>query len=119
MNSNKELNYQINLTYLETTFGDNKLIINKVLNSFMNNTPQLLEDLSLKAVNSNWQDVQMIAHKMKSSFNTLGATSIGNMLAEIERGANVGEFQSILDMVNQVKELSKQVFKEVQLELNK
>ncbi|MCO6500582.1 MAG: Hpt domain-containing protein [Vicingus serpentipes] len=119
MNSNKELNSQINLTYLETTFGNNRMIINKVLSSFLNNTPQLVEDLSLNAVNSKWEDVQMIAHKMKSSFNTLGATSIGNILAEIERGACDKKVESILDMVNQVKELSQHVFKEVQLELNK
>jgi|GEM_PF-812421 len=110
---------QINLAYLESTFGNNKMVIDKILNSFVSNTPQLMEDLSQHAEKGNREDVKMVAHKMKSSFNTLGATEVGGLLAKIETEAISGNPESLTSMINQVKELNELVFKEIQEELNK
>lgn len=114
-----ELNKQINLLYLETTFGNNKTVINKVLTSFLNNTPQLLIDLGNQANQNNWGEVKMIAHKIKSSFNTIGATTVGNLLAEIELGATEKNKENIFGLINNIKELEQQVFSEVEKEINK
>ena len=114
-----ELNNQINLTYLEATFGNNKSIINKVLNSFLSKTPQLLIDLTDNANNNNWDEVKMIAHKTKSSFNTIGATTIGDILAQIELEAGNENEDNIHILINKVENLKQHVFNEIEKEINK
>ena len=110
---------QINLDYLERTFDSDKIIIHKILNSFIDNTPQLIKDLSEHISQGNKEDVIMIAHKMKTSFNTLGATEVGTLLSKIELEAASSNVQSLSNMVEKVKELNEQVLKEVKEELNK
>ena len=109
----------IDLSYLEATFGGNGAIVNKVLQSFIDNTPQLLRELIDNSSNKNWGEVKMVAHKMKSSYNTIGAKNTGEILAKIELEA-LGEDQlNISNLVAQVEGLSQGVFKEVKSELNK
>jgi len=109
----------IDLSYLKITFSDNNAIINKVLQSFTDSTPQHLEQLITSCSNRNWEDVKMVAHKMKSSYNTIGAKKAGELLAQIELEALNADQPNLSNLVNKIEELSQEVFKEVQLELNK
>lgn len=114
-----EIVNSIDLSYLRVTFGDNNEIINKVLKSFIEGTPPLLMELQENAAKNNWDVVREIAHKIKSSYNTIGAKQVGNFLAKLEEDA-IGGDQTILSMlVLEIDEESKLVFKEVEIELNK
>ncbi len=104
---------EINLGYLEATFGDNKMIINKVLQSFMDNTPSLLSELYACFQDNNWEQTRMIAHKMKTSYNTIGATTVGELLANIEVDANESNKMTIIGLIDQVKNMSENIFIEV------
>ena len=85
----------------------------------MNNTPQSMVDLSNKATNNNWDEVKMIAHKMKSSFNTIGAKDIGGLLARVELEAADDNKTNLCLLINQAKGLGSQAFDEIKEELNK
>ena len=114
-----EIANSIDLSYLRITFGDNNEIINKVLKSFINGTPQLLVDLQESEIKKDWNNVKEIAHKMKSSYNTIGAKYAGGLLAQIELNAVDGDQSLVSNLIIEIDEVSKMVFKEVELELNK
>lgn len=113
-----EINKQLDLSYLETTFGGNKMIVNKVLSSFLDKTPQLITSLKESVNQNNWDEVKMIAHKMKSSFNTLGAKLIGELLAEIELKSLEGNKNELLDLTVKIQNLGEQALNEVKEELS-
>jgi HPt (histidine-containing phosphotransfer) domain-containing protein len=114
-----ETSNSINLNYLEVTFGGDKKIINKVLKSFMSNTPEFITELADNVTTGNWNNVRMIAHKIKSSFNTIGAIKVGDVLSRIELDSSEENKSNIYLLVNQVKELSQKVFSDINIELNK
>lgn len=109
----------IDLSYLEATFGGNKTIINKVLQSFIDNTPQLLIELEDNIANYSWKEVKMIAHKIKSSFNTIGAKNVGELLGRIELETSDYDKLNISLLINQVRSMSDNIFNAVTSELNK
>jgi len=109
----------IDLSYLEITFGGNKVIINKILKSFIDSASDLVLELTNNVNESNWENVKMIAHKMKSSYNTIGAKTTGNILERIELESAQENKTTIILLINQVKKISQQVIKEVEKELNK
>ncbi len=110
------------LTYIKNTFGTDPLMINKVLELFLNNTPSLMGTLSNSILNENWGDVSAEAHKGKSSFATLGANSIAKCLSRIEVMAKEISPKNI-DLINQefqiVNETSKELYKELTLKIEK
>jgi HPt (histidine-containing phosphotransfer) domain-containing protein len=106
--------YHIDLSYLENTFSGNKEIINKVLESFLESTPQLVLNLSYNIKNKNWNEVKMLAHMIKSSFHTIGAKSVGDILEELELS-----LRNSISLLNQINLLSQQVFNEIECGLNK
>ena len=115
----KTIKDTINLNYLESTFGDNKVIINKILQSFMDNTPSLLLNLANCFINNDWEQTRMIAHKMKTSYNTIGAKNTGELLAIIEIETNENNKSNISELIELVRTFSESIFIEVDTELNK
>jgi HPt (histidine-containing phosphotransfer) domain-containing protein len=115
----KQTNNIIDLSYLEATFDKNQAIINKILLSFMDKTPSLLIQLNKEINNNNWNEVKMIAHKIKSSFNTVGAKYIGEVLGQIENESSEQNKSSIQVLINQIKEPSSDVFKKIEFEIAK
>ncbi len=113
-----EINNTIDLSYLEATFSGNKEIINKVLQSFMKNTPELLIELNDRAINNDWENVKMIAHKIKSSFNTIGAKRIGDILLKIELASNDSDSSNVLLLISEANSLSESVFEEIKEKLS-
>lgn len=104
---------QINLDYLNATFGNNQMVIQKILNNFLKNTPQLIQCLSDNIDAINWAEIKMIAHKTKTSYTTVGATVVAQKLAEIELNASLENKMSILPLINEIKLLNELVCSEI------
>jgi HPt (histidine-containing phosphotransfer) domain-containing protein len=107
-------NSSIDLSYLEITFDGNKETINIILQSFIKNTPQLTKELIECMVNDSWEKVKQLSHKIKSSFITVGAKKTGDLLEKILTEPSVKSKAE----VNQLSEMSEQVFKEVNSTIN-
>ncbi len=65
--------------------------------------------------NNSWENVKMIAHKIKSSYNTIGAKETGEILEKIELETAFENKGNIQSFVAQLGELSERVFREVRL----
>jgi HPt (histidine-containing phosphotransfer) domain-containing protein len=103
----------IDLNYLELTFEGDKNTINIVLQSFIKNTPQLTKELIECMVAASWKEAKHLAHKIKSSFITVGAKRIGDLLDKILTVPGNKNKTEVNCLVKELKELSEQVFSEV------
>lgn len=106
-------NNAIDLSYLERTFDGNKDTISIVLQSFINNTPQLTKELIDCITNASWENAKMLAHKIKSSFITIGAKKTGDLLEKIEMESSDENKDVIQRLIKKLIEMSEQVFSEV------
>ena len=89
-----------------------------MIEMFLQKTPGALEEMNASFRQQNWKELRMIAHRIKPSFNYMGAAGIQKKLALIE---NYSETQSNLDkieeLIQEVETSSRVVFDELATEL--
>lgn len=97
----KEDTTLLNLEFLISTFQGNKDFIKSVLEIFINETPSDYELLNLQIQKKQYKEAGNTAHKIKSSFRTLGITKMSPLLEEIElKTKNNEQLESIPDILN-------------------
>lgn len=74
----------------EMSDGDQEFMIT-MISYFVDNTPEVLENLNTKTQNHDWEAVRFIAHKMKPQLNYLGINQIEDEVEQIEQYADKKE----------------------------
>lgn len=74
----------INLETLRKTLSDDEETLKTILEIFVEETPQDFNELRLLISRENTKQIRFLAHKLKSSFKSLGATAASSILQEIE-----------------------------------
>lgn len=74
----------INLEVLKKTLSNDEDTLKTILQIFIEETPQELNELRLLISRENTKQTRFLAHKLKSSFKSLGATAASSILQEIE-----------------------------------
>lgn len=72
------------LTDLRESFDDDKDILVSVLDMFMEEVPEDYELLKQQVKSGNYTAAGMQAHKIKSSYRTLGINDMASILQEIK-----------------------------------
>ncbi|WP_106794918.1 ATP-binding protein [Aquimarina sp. Aq78] len=72
------------LSFLKKTFDNDTEIIQGVLQMFIDETPKDYQKLKQAIEERNWDVTREIAHKLKSSFKTIGLKNETNILQKIE-----------------------------------
>lgn len=81
---NIEPEIQINLDYLiELSYGDAKFV-EIIIDTFLEETPLMLENLQALVPKKNWNDVYQVIHKLKPSFAMLGLNNLHEICLSIE-----------------------------------
>jgi len=73
-----------NLSALTRYVGDDPILQQKVLNHFLQSTPDILQRLETAYANRNSEELVMEAHKLKSSARTVGADQMGEICSILE-----------------------------------
>ncbi|MFC2109791.1 response regulator [Bacteroidota bacterium] len=108
----------IDLSYLESVFGNNPKAVKKILEKFLLQMPnEILELETLKNAEKR-KEIKELAHKLRSSFNTIGSKKIGSLLEQIELGTNDDYFLDISNTIIKIRQLSNLVFEEVRFQLS-
>ncbi|PPK94756.1 MULTISPECIES: Hpt domain-containing protein [Nonlabens] len=93
------------LTDLRESFDDDKDILVSVLDMFMEEVPEDYELLKQQVKSGNYTAAGMQAHKIKSSYRTLGINDMASILQEIETRAKKNEdiplINSLLEQFSQ------------------
>jgi HPt (histidine-containing phosphotransfer) domain-containing protein len=92
----------IDIEKLKQIIGDDKDSLKTFFELFKEQTEIEITDLEKFIVANDWKNVSAIAHKLKSSYGSIGSTSAYNILAQMEEVCkNAPEY-------NQIYEFSKQ-----------
>lgn len=97
------------LEKLEKMFSNNQDFVRKMVNTFLETTPEILEDLQEASEAKDWKRVSDICHRLKSSLNTLAVDSLKGDLLILEKKYQDYSDGERLDMVEGILSTSKKV----------
>jgi HPt (histidine-containing phosphotransfer) domain-containing protein len=115
MNSNDPNPEQVtDLTYLLSICGDDQNFKKEMIETFLNNTPPLINEMKDHIKDSRWKEIGDIAHKMKPSFTFMGIHSAKNLILELERNGRQKEYTTeIPGMVLKLETICSKAFIEL------
>lgn len=109
---------KINLTYLKQIAEGNDTFIIEMIEMFLNKTPEALEEMDECFRSKNWQELRMIAHKIKPSYGYFGMSELQSKLAEIEAlSEQEKDPAKMAELIQNVSVVSFTAFEELKREL--
>jgi PAS domain S-box-containing protein len=80
-------NVNINLTFLKEMAGGNEAFMEEILSMFINTTPESLGKMAEALAKEDWDQLQGIAHRLKSSMFLIGIKELEMNMTTIEQSA--------------------------------
>jgi len=106
------------LSYLVSLCGDDDDFKTEMIETFLKNTPPLINDMKNYLLDSEWKKIGDIAHKMKPSFSFMGIHTAKELILNIERlGRQMEDVASIPTMVLELESICNEAFSELETEL--
>ena len=90
----------IDLTDLHKAMRGNKMMINKMLQSFIDNTNGGIEELKTALANNNWDAIRETAHRLVSSFRYFKIEAASDLLKTIEENVVNTTYTDIPQQLN-------------------
>ena len=109
----------IDLSYLKEMSGDNKDIINEMVEIFIEQNPEFIEGIASYFKNKQWAKLGAISHKAKSSVRIMGMDELGDCLEKIEhysKGNKKVELQQKINNRHQLSDDDLRIWNNVQSE---
>lgn len=107
------------LTFLKELFDNDHEAVNKLINKFIEMTPEYLDELMFSMEKHDLEDVGDIAHKLKSQIKTIGTSGIIEVITNIELFAKSNEMvDKIPGMIDNFVQLSKELLSQLKIYLN-
>lgn len=100
---------------LKSIMGDT---INEVIVMYLSRMPELLDSLGTQIQNRNANEVFEIAHQIKSSSGSIGATGIADTAATIEQSGREGSTENTLSGLEKLKRQYEEIRSFLSAELN-
>ncbi|MFN5418073.1 MAG: PAS domain S-box protein [Flavobacteriia bacterium] len=97
----------VDLTNLKMTFNDNQEIITKMINSFLETTPDAITQLKNAVKENNKELIKSIAHKIKPSLDYLSNSEVPQRAREIENetNLNIPFYNQVEDLITNLEQL--------------
>lgn len=92
----------LDLTSLQETFSNDNEFIKSILQIFVDDTPKDYNQLKILLGKNEFDKASKLAHKVKSSFRTLGMTKPTDLLQQIESDPDSPKTRKILPELNQI-----------------
>jgi len=106
------------LSYLVSLCGDDDDFKTEMIETFLKNTPPLINDMKNYLIDSEWKKIGDIAHKMKPSFSFMGIHTAKELILNIERmGRQMEDVASIPSLVLELESICNEAFSELETEL--
>jgi HPt (histidine-containing phosphotransfer) domain-containing protein len=83
--------------------GSSSNLLEKLINSYLDNTPELLKQLQEVAHHHNPQGLRETAHRLKSSSANLGAQALAKLCNELEVMAQANSTENAVEMTSRIK----------------
>jgi HPt (histidine-containing phosphotransfer) domain-containing protein len=103
-----------NLDQLREIASGNEDFVHKMINMFLDVTPELLNRISAGLQIQDWEEVKSAAHKMKPSLDMMGINSVHTTIRAIEeRAKNQTNLEEIPDLYFKLEEILQSVFEQL------
>lgn len=91
------------LSYLKNISDGSEEFVSEIINTFIEKTPELLDQMIEEATAENWKQVSSLAHKIKPNLTLLGMNSIKPIALSIEQdGKNSANINTLHERVNEL-----------------
>lgn len=118
-NDNRNTERITDLSYLGTICDGDQAFKREMIETFLNNTPSLINDMKLNLIEAEWKKIGDIAHKMKPSFTFMGIQTAKELILKIEhQGRHLENTSEIHQMVFRLESICNEAFVELKEELN-
>ena len=107
---------KIDLSYLESIAGGDKIFIKEMLEMFNKSTIPEIINIEKFAAIKNWEKLGVVAHKIKAPLQMIGQTETYDLILELEKNA---KNKINLDDVDHLIALIKIKMDEIKNEINK
>ena len=106
------------LTMIQSVSGGDDAFIKKMISLFIQTVPQNVQELVDATANGNWEHVAKMAHKLKSTIDSMGIRSIHDVIRTVEMHAkNRDQLECIPGLVQQVESVVSTCISQLHLEL--
>ncbi|MBO9566596.1 MAG: response regulator [Niastella sp.] len=85
-----------NLTMIYGIAGGDENFVRRMLKLFLDTMPDTLVEIQQNTAMQNWTLVSKLAHKMKSTIDSMGITSLKDIIRQIEQNGKKGEQTELL-----------------------
>lgn len=100
----------------ENTFN-NSGTMRDLIQIYLDTTPEMLNKLAHEADSFNVQGVKSTAHKLRSSFSTMGVVEADDLLHEIENSTQKMGKEGVMVAIKKLEIIAEKVEKELTFEL--
>ena len=108
--------YDLNM--IHSVSGGDMAFIKKMILLFIETVPQNVQELVESTSQHNWEQVSKMAHKLKSTIDSMGIRSLHDQIRAIEMNAKNGEhLERMPDMVRQVESVVSVCIQQLRKEL--
>jgi CheY-like chemotaxis protein/HPt (histidine-containing phosphotransfer) domain-containing protein len=102
--SEAQVNKLYDLAMIRSVSGGDNAFIKKMILLFIETVPQNVKELVDATGQKNWEQVSKMAHKLKSTVDSMGIRSLHEQIRTVEANAKNGEqLERMPDMVKQVE----------------
>jgi HPt (histidine-containing phosphotransfer) domain-containing protein len=100
----------IDFEILKQIIGEDKEAMNAFFELFKEQTEIEITNLKKFVEENNWEKISEIAHKLKSSYGSIGSTSAYDILAQMEfNGKNQRDYITILELNKKFLEVQNKI----------
>lgn len=116
--SNNELNGSTesvtDLTYLKSICDGDNEFVNSMIDTFLSNTPTIINEMQSSSNKSDWEMVGRLAHKLKPSISFVGIHKAKSIINDLEQfGKNNNNTDQIPAKIDTLSELCQKAFMEL------
>lgn len=106
------------LSYLKEISEGSSEFMRKMIETFIEETPKLLQAMDICLTEKNWNGLKNIAHKMKPSIDFMGIRSIWEAIKDIEwYAAEKINLNLLPGLVTKIKNVCRYALEELEIEL--
>jgi CheY-like chemotaxis protein len=107
------------LTMIQSVSGGDKAFIKKMILLFIETVPQNVQELVDASERKNWEQVSKMAHKLKSTIDSMGIRTIHDQIRSVEMNAKNQEHLELMpNMVRQIESVVSVCIQQLHREVN-
>lgn len=108
------INELTDLSYLRRMSSNDEGFVQELVKSFIEKTPELLEEMNHANTEKKWEEVGKLAHKLKPNLAFMGMDSLKELILDIEhKGKGKTEVEEIPNMVAELTKSVNQAIEEL------